>query len=59
MRKLTAFALIALALSAGAPAAMANNRYDRNWQDWSKACQGFDCNSPQGNRAFWEQQQNV
>lgn len=58
MSKLIPLALVALTLIAGTPSAMANNRYDRYWQDWSKACGGFNCNSQEGNKAFWEQQQN-
>ena len=57
MRRLVSLALVALALVAGTPAAMANNRYDRYWTDMSKPCGGFPCNSQEGTRAFWDQQE--
>jgi hypothetical protein len=58
MTKLIPLALLALALTAGAPAAMADNRYDQRLEDWSKACKGFNCDSQEGQRAFWLQQQD-
>jgi hypothetical protein len=57
MSKLFPLALVALALTAGAPATMANNRYDPYWTDMSKPCGGFSCNSLEGQRAFWDYQQ--
>ncbi len=56
MSRLIPAALVAMVL-ASATAATANNRYDRGWRDWSKPCGGYSCNSQEGQRAFWDWQQ--
>jgi hypothetical protein len=57
MTKLITSIAVAMMLT-GATAAMADNRADRYWTDQSKPCGGFSCNSQQGERAFWDQQQD-
>ncbi len=55
MSKLISSIVIAMTLT-GATAAMADNRADRYWTDYSKPCGGFSCDSQQGSRAFWDYQ---
>ncbi len=46
-------ALIALVLTS-APVAMARPANNIGWTDMSKPYGGYDPNSPEGNRAFWD-----
>jgi hypothetical protein len=52
MSKLIPLALLALLLSG--PAAMSQDRYNEGWTDTSELYGGFDPNSQEGIRAFWE-----
>ena len=59
MSTLIRSALIALVLATGASAAMAQPVHDRDWVDLSKRHGGYNPNSPEGNRAFWDYQNRM
>lgn len=64
MTKLIQPAVVAAALLAGASSAMAQTAghshnaaevaHNATWTDMSKPHGGYDPNSPEGNRAFWD-----
>ena len=56
MSTLIRSALIALALATSVSAAMAQTARDPNWVSKSDPYGGYNPNSPEGNRAFWDYQ---
>ena len=56
MSTLVRSALIALVLATGATAAMAQPARNSEWTDMSKPHGGYNPNSQEGHRAFWDYQ---
>jgi hypothetical protein len=55
MSTLLRSALIALVLT-GTTAVVAAPAHNYGWRDWSKPYGGFDPNSQEGQRAYWDYQ---